>query len=201
VRKLKFYVWFIVIPVLTAGCNSPEQHTRLMEKISELRIQQKQLSYQLQQEKDDNQKLTEQIKTLSAIKSELTLGQVYNLQSVSIGNFTNLYDKDKTGNKETITVYLKVVDKYGDEIKAPGFVEIQLWDLQRKPQKAKLKQWDISAGKLAENWYSTVISSYYRLEFVVDDIIEKFDHPLTVKVKFTDILTGKVFNDQKVIEP
>ena len=41
----------------------------------------------------------------------------------------------------------------------------------------------------------------YRLTFDITDKVTSFDEPLTVKVTFTDYLSGKVFKKQKVINP
>ena len=50
-------------------------------------------------------------------------------------------------------------------------------------------------------WFATLITINYRLVFDVPETVENLDVPLTVKVTFTDYLTGKIFKAQKVIKP
>jgi hypothetical protein len=82
-----------------------------------------------------------------------------------------------------------------------GSVDVQLWDLNKKGSEALLGQWQVKRSELKKLWFATLITINYRLTFDVGDKVEKFDEPLTVKVTFTDYLTGKVFKEQKVIKP
>ena len=63
-----------------------------------------------------------------------------------------------------------------------------------------LGQWKIEPDELKKLWFETLVSIYYRLTFNVADIIDNLKEPLTVKVTFTDYLTGKVFTEQKAIK-
>ncbi|GAH67953.1 unnamed protein product, partial [marine sediment metagenome] len=55
--------------------------------------------------------------------------------------------------------------------------------------------------ELKKLWFATLITINYRLTFDVADKITGDEEALTVKVTFTDYLTGKVFTEQKVIKP
>jgi hypothetical protein len=63
-----------------------------------------------------------------------------------------------------------------------------------------LGQWKVETDELKKVWFKTLVTINYRLTFDVADIVETLEEPLTVKVTFTDYLTGKVFNEQKVIK-
>jgi hypothetical protein len=79
-------------------------------------------------------------------------------------------------------------------------VDVQLWDLNKTNGQAMLRQWKVEASELKDLWFATLITINYRLTFDVTDIVENLEEPLTVKVNFTDYLTGKVFKEQKVIK-
>ncbi len=64
-----------------------------------------------------------------------------------------------------------------------------------------LAKWHVKPDELKKLWFDTVLTSNYRLAFDVNDIVKSFDKPLTVKVTFTDYLSGKVFEEQKIIKP
>ena len=46
-----------------------------------------------------------------------------------------------------------------------------------------------------------MLSSGYRLSFDAAGIVDKFDKPLTVKVNFTDYLSGMTFTEQFILRP
>jgi hypothetical protein len=181
------------------GCDSANRKIELNEELDNLRIQNRQLRDRLEQKEDQISRLKKQTKTVSGIYTDYTIEEIYNLHNVEIGKYTNLYDKDKDGTREKLIVYLQPTDINGDVIKAPGKVQIQLWDLQKPSEQAKLKEWNTPAEELAKNWFSSLMLAGYRLKFDASEIIQEFDYPLTVKLEFTDYITGKTFNKQKVI--
>jgi hypothetical protein len=159
------------------------------------------LQKQIQSLTEEKEQLRDQVKTLSGLTSEIRLENLYDLQQVKIGKYTNLFDKDEDGKKEKLIVYLEPIDEDGDIIKAAGIVDVQLWDLNRKEEDALLGQWQVGPKELKELWFVVILSINYRLTFDVADLIDTFKEPLTVKVTFTDYVTGKVFKEQKVIKP
>ncbi|MHC4644970.1 MAG: hypothetical protein ACYTBJ_05695 [Planctomycetota bacterium] len=112
-----------------------------------------------------------------------------------------MYDKHSGGKKEKLIVYFQPMDEDGDIIKAPGAVEVRLWDLNRTQDKALVGQWRIKANELKKLWFSTVLTVNYRFTFDIADKIKNYDQPLKVKVIFTDYLSGRTFDKQRVIKP
>ena len=55
--------------------------------------------------------------------------------------------------------------------------------------------------RLRTLWLGGMFSSGYRLSFDAAGIVDKFDKPLTVKVNFTDYLSGMTFTEQFIIRP
>ena len=126
---------------------------------------------------------------------------IYVLEKVALTKHTNLYDKDGDGTREKLVVYIEPIDKDGDIIKATGAGEDELWDLNRENGQAKLDQWNVEADELSKLWFQTMMRTNYRLTFDITGLVNEFKEPLTVKVVFTDYLTGKTFKQQHVIEP
>ena len=184
-----------------AGCGNGSSKTiPLVNQIEQLRQEKAQLKKQIEQSKTENEQLKKQIQVLSGLPKD-KLKNLYNLQGIKIGGYTNLYDKDKDGEKEKLIVYIQPIDEEGDIIKAAGTVDVQFWDLNKEDSQALLGEWHVTQKQLKQLWFATLITINYRLTFDIADKIDKFDEPLTVKVAFTDYLTGKVFKEQKVIEP
>jgi len=188
------------ILVIAAGCEN-DGRSALVEQIDALKLEQIELVRQVEQQQAEEKRLIEQIKVLSGLDAEDRFENLYNLQKVEITGYTNLYDKNKDGKKEKLIVYLQPIDKEGDVVKATGAVEVQLWDLNKAGEKALLCQWQVTPAELKKLWFATIVTINYRLTFDVSDKVDSFAEPLTVKVTFTDYLTGRVFKEQKVIKP
>lgn len=182
---------------ITVGCGNA--NTSLTEEINTLRQESVQLTRQLEQANSKNERLKKQLQVLSGLPED-RLENLYSLQKVEISRYTDFYDKDKDGKKEKLIVYIHPVDAEGDIVKATGTVDVQLWDLDKADGQALLGQWHVKAGELKKLWFATLVTINYRLTFDVADKIENVEGPLTVKVTFTDYLSGKVFKEQKVIK-
>jgi len=195
------YILIVSLLTIAAGCQTESKKTYLADAVNNLQNEKKQLTSQLQQATKENQQLQKQIKTLAGIDTQLKFSSLYDIQKIKIHKYTNLYDKDKDGKLEKLIVYIQPIDAQGDIVKSPAFVDVQLWDLNTESQKALLGEWHIPPQELKKLWFATLITIDYRLTFDVADKIKNFQKPLTVKVIFTDLLTGKVFNEQRVIKP
>jgi len=185
--------------LFAAGCESSSRLTPA-EQIRILRREKRQLQNQLEQSKSQNQQLKKQVQVISGLPED-KFESLYELKKIKLTRYTNLYDKDKDGRKEKLIVYIQPIDTENDKIKAGGAVDVQLWDLNKKGDEALLGEWHVGPDELKKLWFDTFLFINYRLAFDVADIVENSDEPLTVKVTFTDYLSGKVFKEQKVIKP
>ncbi len=185
------------------GCeNASSIRTPLVEQIGKLTEQKKLLDNQLEQSKTENEQLKKQMHVLSSLPEHLKGENLYSLQTIEIGKYTGFFDKDDDGTKEKLIVYIQPIDEEGDIIKATGTVDVQLWNLDSpEVNQAMLGQWHVEPGELKKLWFATLVTINYRLTFDIADKVKSFDEPLTVKVTFTDYLSGKVFKEQKVIKP
>jgi len=185
-----------------AGCeNANSIKTPLVEQIGNLTEQKTQLENQLEQTRAENKQLKKQMHVLSGLPEQVKGENLYRLGKIVIGGYTGFFDKDKDGEKEKLIVYIQPIDEEGDIVKATGAVDVQLWDLNKEEGQALLGQWRVKPGELKKLWFSTLITINYRLTFDIADKVKSFDEPLTVKVTFTDYLSGKVLKEQKVIKP
>ncbi len=191
--------WLLLV---ATGCESPAAgESPLAQELKTLRQEKSQLLRQIEESENQNRRLKKQLGVLTGLKPRVNFDELYDLRKVEITKYTNLYDKDKDGKKEKLIVYLKPTDAQGDVIKVAGTVDVQLWDLNKADNQALLGQWRIEPSKLKKLWFATMLTTNYRLTFGVADIIGDTEAPLTVKTTFTDYLTGRVYEEQKVIKP
>ena len=194
--------WLIAsVLAVAAGCGGTDKGVVLQNEIQGLTDEKAQLQKEMDQTKAENEQLKKQNKVLSGLPDEVKSENLSNIQEVQITKLTNLDDKDKDGKKELLIVYIRPIDKEGDVTKAPGQVDVELWDLEKEPGQARLGKWRIEPKELKKLWFSTVMGTNYRLTFDVGDKAIDPTEPLTVKVAFTEYITGKVFKEQTVIKP
>jgi hypothetical protein len=197
---LYFAFCILFFLILITGCANPNGKESPDVQIEQLTQEKTQLQKQFEKSEIENKQLKQQIQVLSGLPKEVKLENLNQLKSVKIGRYTGFFDKDKDGKKEKLIVYIQPVDEQGDTIKAVGVVDVQLWDLNKTDGEALLSQWKVEPDELKKLWFATMLTTNYRLTFEVADIIESIEEPLTVKVIFTDYMTGKVFKEQKVIK-
>ena len=197
---LHFAFCFLIFLLLATGCAAPNDKESLATKIGQLTQENTQLQEQIEQSNAENKQLKGRIQVLSELPKEVKLENLNRLESVKIGRYTGFFDKDKDGKKEKLIVYIQPIDEQGDMIKVTGAVDVQLWNLDKAGSEALLDEWRVESNELKEFWFATLITINYRLTFDVTDIVESLEEQLTVKVTFTDYMTGKVFKEQKVIK-
>jgi hypothetical protein len=204
----RFLFTFTIAFLFISGCENADKMTP-KSQLEKIRKENLSLNSQISQYKSQTENLTEQIKTLSVLKDKIKPEDIYNLQKIKISRFTNFYDEDSDGKKESLIVYFQPIDDCGDVVKAGGSIEVQLWDLSKpaspspggKDSGAMIGQWKKDSIELKKLWYSGLMGANYRLTFDVTGKIEKLNQPLTLNVTFTDYLTGRVFTEQKIIKP
>jgi hypothetical protein len=190
----------LLIPLL-CGCRSTPGKTGLLERINLLEDRNAVLKNRVKNAEAENVELKQQITHLLGLGPKVNLSELYSIEKVKITRYTNIYDKDGDGLKEKLIVYIQPLDFQGDIVKANGTVDIQLWDLSRDQSYALLKSWHFEPEQLSRLWYSSILRTNYRLALDLPEKVKALKDPLTVKVVFTDYLTGKDFKEQHIIKP
>lgn len=185
-----------------AGCESSAgPKNPLAEQVETLTRDKREMMRQIEQLESKNKDLQKQINTLHGFTDNVSFKDLYEVKSIKITKYTNLFDKNKDGKKETLIVYIQPIDQDGDIIKAPADVHVRLLDLDKDKDPVVLGRWNITPDQLRELWLNAFTKTHYRLTFDVSDKVKEPDKPLTVMVTFTDYLTGNVFEEQKLIKP
>lgn len=185
---------------LLGGCGG-RPNEALWDQIHSLNEQRNELRSQVETLESENRRLREENQTLLGIGPEEHQAAIDRLDRIAVRNRSGLYDKDDDGRPETLVVYLETIDTAQDRIKAPGKVEVELWDLGRPAEEAMLGRWTVAPETLRSLWSAALMTHYYRLSFEVGDRLTGEEKDLTLRVRFTDTLTGKVLTDQYVFKP
>jgi hypothetical protein len=182
-------VWF-------AGCSPSPSQTALWQQLHDLQAAKNELETKTERLEQENRQLLEQCSALSALNPELRLSALDRLMQIRLAKGTALTDENRDGSPDTLRIHLEPVDQAGDVIKAPGQVHVSLWLLDVSAQEHLLADWTVSAEELKAKWGRSFLGVYYRLMWNVESILPPNAEELTVKVEFTDYLTGKVLRTQ-----
>jgi len=187
VVRCSLFVVALISLAFASGCEiKTGGKSTASKQTQQLTTQKTDLQNQLEQIKAENDRLKKQAESLSTLPPDKRADAIYHIKAVKIGRFTNFYDDDKTltaAGKKKLVVYVEPIDETGDAVKAGGTVEVQLWDLNKKENEARLAQWRVEPNEIKKLWLGGMLSSGYRLSFDAAGIVDKFDKPLTVKVK------------------
>ncbi len=116
---------------------------------------------------------------------------------IEIERMSGGYDDDKVVGDDGVVVYLRPFDSVGDVIKATGDIEIQLWDLAGTPDEVLVGQYFLDAEHAREHWYGRLITNHYTIKCPWRSEPPRHNE-ITIRVLFTDYITGKVLTDQRV---
>ncbi len=188
----------VVLALACAGCRNGQPQ---WDQVSRLQAERTELKLKVEQLQAENEQLARQVEALASLERDVRLDALDTIASIEISRRSGFFDKDRDGTKETLAVYLRVIDEAGDAVKLTGAVEVQLWDLNAPEDQALLAKWNVPPDELTRLWASTIMTSYYRLTFDAADIDLSDRDELTVRATFTDYLTGKVLREQIVLKP
>jgi hypothetical protein len=97
-----------------------------------------------------------------------------------------------------LKVYVTPIDDAGHDLKAAGSFVVELFDLS-KGDNARVGRWEFPLDQARQNWVGQALLYTYVLTLPWQQ--SRPEHPeLTLKVRFTDALTGRTFETQKVIQ-
>jgi len=187
------------LAVILSGCAGTTEKS-LWNQVDDLSGQKITLKQKVEILEKENANLTEQVNTLSSMDGQVRIDLLSTLERVELSKRTGIFDKDKNGTDETLVVIVVPYDDDGDKIKAAAEVDIQLWDLNKETEN-KLAEWKINPADLKKRRMSMPLTGYYHLKFNIAHLVNENTKELTVKVKFTDYLTGKVFRPQHQKKP
>ena len=197
-RALKISCLFWVI--LIGGCHvRPEQKSKDKIAAEDTSIQIPRLKDELAAKQKQNEKLAEQLAVLRGFPAD-RLGYLVYVARIELGRFTQAYDDDKNDLDEGINVYLVLRDSRGDVIKGAGEVEIELWDLNEEEGGQFFYRWKYGMEEMSDYWLGGFLADNYKFKLTWPPGKEPRHSNLTLKLCFTDALTGEVFEIQKMIQ-
>jgi hypothetical protein len=189
----------VVLAACVSGCSDySKQYDEASTKLVEAQKQNDALENAVKTLKQENAACQQQVATLSVLTPEQKKQAIPTVTDIDINKRSGIYKAESDGKQTKLIVYFRPLDDTGDAIKAAGSVHLELWDLGQQPAQAMLQKWDVSAVELKKMWSGSLLADFYRLAFAVPDDYSTRQN-LTVKLTFTDYMTGKVFTPQMAV--
>jgi hypothetical protein len=118
------------------------------------------------------------------------LSKLFTVHGFEFGKLTGVDDEG------VLKIYVVPIDDSGQKIKAAGSFVVAAFDLANDPNSLIARR-EFSVDEARKNWFGQALLYEYVLPVPWNSPPK---HPdVTVKVSFTDALTGRTFTGQKVI--
>ena len=193
--KFQTTICLCLVGALAAGCVPQQQVEELATQLRNSRRENEKLKTDIQDMQTELLARQKQIRTLQGL-GEKRLELLFCVTDVKLGKYTAGVDLDDKPGHDGIRVYLTPIDADGHPIKAAGAVKIQLFDLAAKTDDNLVAVHDFPVEKIAACWTGGFMTYHYRFDCRWK-APPKHDE-ITVRITFTDYLTGKTFTAQKV---
>jgi hypothetical protein len=136
--------------------------------------------------------------TTAASLPQERLDQLFTVHGIQFGRLTGPADWDpKSPGDDGLKIYVVPIDGAGQQLKAAGSFVVEAFDLARGDN-ARIGRWEFPLDQAAKNWFGQALLYGYVLQAPWQQRPEHSD--VTLKVSFTDALTGRTFTEQKVVK-
>ncbi|MCF7958274.1 MAG: hypothetical protein K9M57_07500 [Phycisphaerae bacterium] len=184
---------------MLSGCNLGPSDAVQGPTIADLSAQIVQLTQENCARQREIDTLQGQLETLQGFGPD-RMGLLVQLDRIKFGRYTLAYDEDQDGLDDGITVYLKCYDSQNDDIKSVGHLKLELWDLAAVEGERLIDRWEYSPQQLGDYWMNGFLAYHYKFQLPWDQGKKPGHSNLTLKCKLKDVLSGKVFEIQKMVE-
>jgi hypothetical protein len=180
------------------GCGSPNNaNIALRKQNADLQKQVEQLTLERQADAATIRAMESRATTVPVLPND-RLGKLFTTHGLRLGKLTGGWDRDSSAaGHEGLQVYTVPTDQEGDEIKASGSFTIDAFDLSRSSE-VRLGHWEFSTDQSSKHWLGNALQYGYIFELPWQTAPTHDE--VTVRVTFTDELTGRQFSNQRAIK-
>ncbi|MEA2707609.1 MAG: hypothetical protein QOF78_210 [Phycisphaerales bacterium] len=192
-------VFVVIASTLVSGCGKPNvasipvrrENQALRTKLAELeRREQGHLAH--------IRSLESKATTVPSLPNE-RLDTLFTAHGLKFGRLTGGADLDKNSpGDDGLKIYVVPTDGRGDPIKAAGSFVVEAFDLANG-ENNRIGRWEYPLEQAEKNWFGQAMMYTYVLPAPWQQQRPAHDE-LTVRVTFTDALTGRTITGQKVVK-
>ncbi len=184
--------------ILASGCQDESaKRIELREQIIEAegRIEKlKEENNALQATIDQQEELILQLRDLG----DKRLENLFTVEKIELGRFTGPANLDDEPGQDGVRVRFTPIDRVGTPIKRAGTVEIRLFDLADQEAPLRIGGCTVDVEKIGEYWSGHFGTFHFSIPCRWDRPPSEKD--MTIRVAFTEYLTGRVFTAQTNVQ-
>ncbi len=197
--QTKATVILLLLTLFAVGCESAKkQSSQDDSQAVSLQAQLEMLQRENRTLKNDLKELQQKMVNLQGM-DRYRLDYVTQVDSIEFGRFTKPFDEDEDGGDDGVNIYLVLKDQQGDVIKAAGKVHIEIWDLAQPDGERLFDSKSIELKDVGKYWLPGFGGNHYKFILPWPNGQCPKHSNLTLKLTFTDVLTGEVFELQKTL--
>lgn len=187
----------VLLPMLTGGCASPSKaNIELRKQNADLRSEIESLRRLREADQATIRALESAQPTVERLPAE-RLAMLFTTHGIALGRLTGGLDQDPDQpGHEALRVVVTPQDEAGHSLKAAGSFVIEAFDLALNGD-SRIGQWQFDLTDARQRWYGAGLMYGYVFELPWQRRPEHAE--LTIKVSFTDALTGRTYTVQKVV--
>jgi hypothetical protein len=183
-----------------AGCNPPGADPRVTQ-IQQLQDKNNELARSVAQKDERLSAQNQRIQELQGLSGERAIENLVHVDKIEIDRLSGGYDDNRDGVDDGVAVYLRLLDRDGDAVKASGGARVRLLDLARPDGSQLVGELSLDAAALRPLWYGRMLTYHYTIKVPWAGEAKRPEHKsITVVVDFTELLSGKTFTAQKVVD-
>ena len=192
------------LAVLATGCFPPAKPlevTQLEQKVDQLNVQNRELGQQLAQRDEQIYNLREQLKNCLEIGPS-PLASLFRPTKLEIADRTGGADYDGKPGDDGVTVYLRPVDDEGHAIKAPGEIQVVLYDLTQKEDPREIGHYVVNEPNvLRKSWYGGWMTNHYTIKCAWPPGVQPpSSREILIRASFTDAISGDKLTATKSVK-
>ena len=186
------------IVTVLAGCGSPSKpNIALRKKNAELRDEVASLKAARESDLSAIRRLESNATTVPVLPHD-RIDKLFTTHGLRLGKLTGGWDPDESKpGDEGIQVFTVPTDQAGDEIKATGTFVIDAFDLS-KGGEVRLGHWEFPTEETSKRWLGSALQYGFIFELPWQTVPTGGE--VTIRVTFTDELTGRVFTAQRPVK-
>jgi hypothetical protein len=190
----------VVAAAALGGCGSPNVASiKVRRENQDLRNTVAELERREQAHLAQIRALESNATTVPSLPTE-RLNTLFTTHGLKFGRLTGGADLDKnTPGHDGLKIYVVPTDGRGEPIKAAGSFVVECFDLA-KGDGHRVGRWEYPLDQAEKNWYGQAMLYTYMLTAPWPDGRRPEHEDLTIRVTFTDALTGRTFTEQKVVK-
>ena len=189
----------LVAAALLGGCSSPNAASiKVRRENQELRSKLAELERREQAHLAQIRAMESKSTTVPSLPNE-RIETLFTTHGLRFGRLTGGADLDpKQPGDDGLKIYVVPTDGQGQPIKAAGSFVVECFDLA-KGESARVGHWEYPLDQAAKNWFGQAMLYTYVLPAPWQQ--QRPEHgDLTIRVTFTDALTGRQFTEQKPVK-